>query len=156
MASSLVLFQDFSIQPPNSKMRIVQTPQPHQLFLFHQPPSSIPRVSPPYSARTTTAAAMTAPTDPATWLAAPVKWVGWGEPVVTEGLVPFVPMLLTIKDGQGVPSDMDGAVRVIILSGAGDGQEVPQGARTVDWNCVSMHFSLHRRSSRKRRYSPER
>lgn len=46
--------------------------------------------------------------------------------------MPLVPMLLTIKDGHGVPSDMDGAVRVIILSGAGDGQAVPQGAETVD------------------------
>lgn len=44
----------------------------------------------------------------------------------------FVPMLLTIRDGQGVPSDADGVVRVIILSGAADGQDVPQGARTVD------------------------
>ena len=54
--------------------------------------------------------------------------------MVTLGFVPFVPMLLTIKDGQGVPSDMDGAVRVIDLSGAGDGHEVPQGAMTVDFN----------------------
>ncbi len=75
---------------------------------------------------------MRAPTDPATWFAAPVKEVGWGEPVLTVAFVPFVPMLLTIKDGQGVPSDIDGAERVIILSGAADGQEVPQGARTVD------------------------
>lgn len=48
------------------------------------------------------------------------------------GFVPFVPMLLTIKDGQGVASDMDGAERVIILSGAADGHDVPQGAETVD------------------------
>ena len=51
----------------------------------------------------------------------------------TVGLVPLVPILLTINDGQGVPSDIDGAVRVIILSGAGDGQAVPQGAETVDF-----------------------
>ena len=56
------------------------------------------------------------------------------------GLVPLVPMLLTIKDGQGVPSDTDGAVRVISLSGAGDGQEVPQGAVTVDCDLVSTSF----------------
>ena len=41
-------------------------------------------------------------------------------------------MLLTMRDGQGVPSDAEGAVRVISLSGAGDGQDVPQGAVTVD------------------------
>ena len=50
---------------------------------------------------------------------------------MTVGLVPFVPMLLTIKEGHGVASDIDGAVRVIILSGAGEGQEVPQGTMTV-------------------------
>lgn len=50
-------------------------------------------------------------------------------------------MLLTIKDGQGVASDIDGAVRVIILSGAADGQEVPQGARTVDLH--SGQYKLH-------------
>ena len=62
------------------------------------------------------------------------------------GFVPLVPMLLTIKDGQGVPSDIDGAVRVIILSGAGDGQAVPQGARTVDCTSVSIFFfsRIHR------------
>ena len=41
-------------------------------------------------------------------------------------------MLLTINEGHGVPSDMDGAVRVMSLSGAGDGQAVPQGAVTVE------------------------
>ena len=61
-----------------------------------------------------------------------MKWVGCGEPVVTDGFVPLVPMLLTINEGHGVPSDMDGAVRVIILSGAGEGHAVPQGADTVD------------------------
>lgn len=61
--------------------------------------------------------------------------------MLTLGLVPLVPMLLTINDGHGVPSDMDGVVRVIILSGAADGQEVPQGARTVDWNLVSTRWS---------------
>lgn len=52
--------------------------------------------------------------------------------MVIVAFVPLEPMLLTIRDGHGVPSDMEGAVRVIILSGAADGQEVPQGARTVD------------------------
>ena len=41
-------------------------------------------------------------------------------------------ILLTRSDGHGVPSDMDGAERVINLSGAGDGQLVPHGARIVE------------------------
>ena len=41
-------------------------------------------------------------------------------------------MLLTRRDGHGVPSDEGGAERVIVLSGAGDGQLVPHGARTVE------------------------
>ena len=41
-------------------------------------------------------------------------------------------MLLTRSDGHGVASETYGAERVIILSGAGDGQLVPQGARTVE------------------------
>lgn len=53
-----------------------------------------------------------------------------GEPVVTP-LVAFIATLLTRRDGQGEVS-MGGALRVIILSGAGEGQEVPQGARTVE------------------------
>lgn len=59
----------------------------------------------------------------------------------TVGIVPLVPMLLTIKDGQGVPSDLDGAVRVIDLSGAGDGQAVPQGAETVDFEASQYTLS---------------
>lgn len=53
-------------------------------------------------------------------------------------LVAFVATLLTRRDGQGEVS-MGGALRVIILSGAAEGQEVPQGARTVerDLICVS-------------------
>ena len=78
------------------------------------------------------AAAATAipPKDAATWSAPPTKWVGEGEPVVTP-LVAFVAILLTIRDGQGEVS-MGGALRVIILSGAAEGQEVPQGAMTVE------------------------
>lgn len=42
-------------------------------------------------------------------------------------------MLLTIKDGQDVPSGIDGFDLVTVTSGAGpEGQAVPQGARTVD------------------------
>ena len=55
--------------------------------------------------------------------------------------VPFVATLLTIKDGQGVVS-IAGAVRVIILSGGADGQEVPQGAEMVvvaDYDPVSRY-----------------
>ena len=46
-------------------------------------------------------------------------------------LVPFIAILLTIRDGQGDVS-MGAALRVIILSGAGEGHEVPQGAVTVE------------------------
>lgn len=65
--------------------------------------------------------------------------------MLTVGLVPLEPILLTIKDGHGVPSDMDGAVRVIILSGAADGQAVPQGARMVDWNFVNTRIATKTR-----------
>lgn len=53
-----------------------------------------------------------------------------GEPVFTP-VVAFIATLLTMRDGQGDVS-MGGALRVIILSGAGEGQEVPHGARTVE------------------------
>lgn len=79
---------------------------------------------------TAAAARATPPNDPATWLAPPAKWVGVGEPVVTP-LVAFMATLLTMRDGQGEVS-MGGALRVIILSGAAEGQEVPQGAMTVE------------------------
>lgn len=50
------------------------------------------------------------------------------------GLDPLLLMLLIIKDGQGVPSDIDGLLRVTVTSGAGpEGHAVPQGARTVDY-----------------------
>lgn len=62
--------------------------------------------------------------------------------MVTVGLVPFVPILLTMRDGHGVASDIDGAVRVIILSGAADGQEVPQGAVTVETDCGRQYLPL--------------
>ena len=85
----------------------------------------------PHSAKARAAAARaTPPSDPATWLAPPAKWVGFGEPVVTP-LVAFSATLLTMRDGQGEVS-MGIALRVIILSGAGEGQEVPQGAVTVE------------------------
>jgi len=82
---------------------------------------------------------MTAPTEPATWAAPPVKCVAAGEGGVdTIGFVPLPPpeMVLTSKDGQGVPSDVYAAVRVIIFGGAAEGQSVPQGAVTVDVDCV--------------------
>ena len=85
----------------------------------------------PHSAKARAAAARaTPPRDPATWLAPPAKWVGVGEPVVTP-LVAFIATLLTRRDGQGEVS-IGGALRVIILSGAAEGQEVPQGAKTVE------------------------
>ena len=67
-----------------------------------------------------------------------MKWVGVGEPVFTL-LVPFVAMLLMLTDGQGDVS-IGGALRVIILSGAAEGHEVPQGAKTVesDWKFVNQ------------------
>ena len=84
-----------------------------------------------HSAKARAAAARaTPPKDPAMWLAPPAKWVGVGEPVVTP-LVAFIATLLTRRDGQGEVS-MGGALRVIILSGAAEGQEVPQGATTVE------------------------
>ena len=76
------------------------------------------------------------------WLAAPLNVAGVGVPVLTVGLVPFTGTLLTIKDGQGVDST-GAAERVIIFGGAAEGQEVPQGAETVetgveDCSAVSM------------------
>ena len=67
---------------------------------------------------------------------------GVGVPVLTVGLVPFTGTLLTIKDGQGVDST-GAAERVIIFGAAAEGQEVPQGAETVetgvdDYCTVSM------------------
>lgn len=57
---------------------------------------------------------------------------------VAVGLEPFALMLLTIKDGQGVPVGMGGLLRVTVTSGAGpDAQAVPQGASTVDY-CPSV------------------
>ena len=50
---------------------------------------------------------------------------------MTVGLVPFIGTLLTIKDGQGVDST-GAAERVIIFGAAAEGQEVPQGAETVE------------------------
>lgn len=94
----------------------------------------------PHSAKASPAAARaTPPRDPAIWVAAPVKWVGVGEPVFTP-LVPLTAMLLTLTDGQGDVS-AGGALRVIILSGAAEGHEVPQGAKTVesDWRFVSQY-----------------
>ena len=67
-----------------------------------------------------------------------MKWVGVGDPGVTP-LVPFIELLLTLTDGQGDVS-IGGALRVIILSGAAEGHEVPQGAKTVesDWKSVNQ------------------
>jgi len=76
--------------------------------------------------------------------------------VLTVGFVPLVPMLLTIKDGQGVPSDIDGAVRVIILSGAADGQEVPQGARTVDLHFGQYAMVMRQKNSEEELHLPGR
>lgn len=81
------------------------------------------------------------------WLAPPAKWVGVGEPVVTP-LVAFIATLLTRRDGQGEVS-MGGALRVIILSGAAEGQEVPQGATTVERDCVLALTTASARAARK-------
>ena len=53
-------------------------------------------------------------------------------------VVAFIATLLTTRDGQGEVS-MGGALRVIILSGAAEGQEVPQGARTVERDYPSVN-----------------
>lgn len=77
------------------------------------------------------------------WLAAPLNVAGVGVPVLTVGLVPFVGTLLTIKDGQGVDST-GAAERVIIFGAAAEGQEVPQGAETVDTgieDCCTVSMS---------------
>jgi len=76
--------------------------------------------------------------------------MGVGDPILTVGLVPFVPMLLTIKDGQGVASEVYAAVRVIILSGTAEGQDVPQGAVTVDFNGVSLCSPLRLNDGQKK------
>lgn len=105
----------------------------------------------PYKAKATAAAAAATPAkDPARWLAPPAKGVGEGEPVVTEPpLVPFVPTLLTMRDGHGVASDTDGVLRVIILSGAAEGQAVPQGASMVDYYRVRIYNATANVLSRK-------
>lgn len=54
-------------------------------------------------------------------------------------LVPFIEILLTMRDGQGDVS-MGAALRVIILSGAGEGHEVPQGAVTVESDCTFVNL----------------
>ena len=50
---------------------------------------------------------------------------------VAVGLVPFMAMLLTIKDGQGLVSVGLGMLRVMDLSGMPVGHDVPHGASTV-------------------------
>lgn len=85
------------------------------------------------SARAATTAAMMTPAELAIWFAPPVNGVGEGAPVA-EGPLELPFMLLIIKDGQGVPSDIDGLDLVTVTSGAGpEGQAVPQRARTVDY-----------------------
>ena len=75
----------------------------------------------------------TAANDPptTTWPAPPANAVLFGWPGAV-GLLPFMEMLLTSRDGQGVASETIGAERVMVLSGAAEGQDVPQGASTVD------------------------
>ena len=84
------------------------------------------------------ATATTAPTEPATWFPAPLNRDGLGD-VELVGELEFPLMLLTMRDGQGaVPEGAYAAVRVTITSGAGPvGHEVPQAARTVDYQPVS-------------------
>jgi len=102
------------------------------------PKSTKPQIERPpaatsHSAKPATATASANPTGPATWLAPPVKVDTLGVMPVAVGLEPFALMLLTIKDGQGVPAETYGSLRVTVTSGAGpDGQAVPQAARTVD------------------------
>ena len=66
--------------------------------------------------------------------------------LVKVGLEAFLLMLLTIKDGQGVPSDIDGLLRVTVTSGAApEAQAVPHGARTVEVYILSMIVQYRRR-----------
>lgn len=75
---------------------------------------------------------MAAPTEPVICFAPPVNGDGDGLPPAV-GLVEFPAILLTIRDGHGVLSGVDGLDLVTVTSGAGpEGQAVPQGARTVD------------------------
>ena len=86
-----------------------------------------------YRTKTAAATASAAPTDPPIWLAPPTKGDAVGVRPDAVGLDPLLLMLLTTKDGQGVPSDREGLLRVTVTSGAGPvGQAVPQAARTVD------------------------
>ena len=79
------------------------------------------------------ATASAAPIDPPIWLAPPAKGDAVGFRPDAVGLDPLLLMLLTTRDGQGVPSDNEGLLRVTVTSGAGPvGQAVPQAARTVD------------------------
>lgn len=63
-------------------------------------------------------------------------------------LVPFMATLLTMRDGQGEVS-MGAALRVIILSGAAEGQEVPQGAKTVERDCALAPTAARATAARK-------
>lgn len=62
--------------------------------------------------------------------------------------VALVAILLTMRDGQGEVS-MGGALRVIILSGAAEGQDVPQGAMTVERDCALAPTAARARATRK-------
>ena len=85
--------------------------------------------------------AKTAPTGPTIWFAPPAKVAAGGVKPDMVGFDPLLLRLLIIKDGHGVPSDVAGLLRVTVTSGAGLGQAVPHGARTVEdyrirWNSV--------------------
>lgn len=85
-----------------------------------------------HSTRAIARAAITAPAEPVICFAPPVNGDGDGLPAAV-GLVEFPAILLTIRDGHGVLSGIDGLDLVTMTSGAGpEGQAVPQGARTVD------------------------
>lgn len=77
---------------------------------------------------------MIAPTEPVICFAPPLNGDGDGWPGAV-GLLEFPAILLTIKDGHGVLSGIDGLDLVTVTSGAGpEAQAVPQGARTVDYD----------------------
>ena len=85
-----------------------------------------------YRARAATKTAMRTPAEAEIVFAPPVNGVGEGAPVA-DGPLELPLKLLTINDGHGVPSDMDGLDLVTVTSGGGpEGQAVPQGASTVD------------------------
>ena len=96
------------------------------------------------------------PTAPVGCDAPPVKDEATGLALVAMGFDPFIEMLLTSRDGQGVDSVTIGMLRVMVLSAGAEGQAVPQGASTVERLCRSMStIPSHVNVLQQRTSSPE-